>query len=96
MLSLVGTLLSGCLFGGEGDLPAAGPETIIDTVYNGDTVRTTCIYENNTNQTIRFGESSEDEMCMNFARYYPKDGMTCGGGLGGLLGGGGGLGGFPR
>lgn len=45
----------------------------------GDKVRTTCKYDNPTNQTKRFGESTEDEMCFNFARYYPKGALACGG-----------------
>lgn len=50
----------------------------IETVLQrGDKVRTTCIYQNNTGKTIRFGESSEDEMCFNFARYYPMDALSC-------------------
>ena len=52
--------------------------TPVDVVLNdGDQVRITCIYENNTARTIRFGESSADEMCFNFARYYPKDAFSC-------------------
>jgi hypothetical protein len=73
------------------------PEVILET---GDTVTTTCIYTNTTNKSISFGENTGDEMCFNFASYYPKDALSCGGGLigglGGLLGGGGtgGAGGF--
>jgi hypothetical protein len=54
--------------------------TPVDAVINnGDQVRVTCIYENDTDRTIRFGESSEDEMCFNFARYYPMDAFSCSG-----------------
>ena len=54
--------------------------TPINYVLNrGDKVRTTCRYENPTSQTKRFGESTEDEMCFNFARYYPKGALSCGG-----------------
>jgi hypothetical protein len=36
-----------------------------------------------TNRTIGFGESTDDEMCFNFALYYPSGALTCGaGGLG--------------
>jgi mono/diheme cytochrome c family protein len=64
------------------------PEVILET---GDTVTTTCIYTNTTNKSINFGENTGDEMCFNFASYYPKDALSCGGGglLGGLLSGGG-------
>ncbi|MDH5674814.1 MAG: hypothetical protein OEZ06_21980 [Myxococcales bacterium] len=57
--------------------------TPVDAVLNdGDKVRVTCVYENNTDRTITFGDSSADEMCFNFARYYPMDAFTCGGGFG--------------
>lgn len=49
-------------------------EVIIE---NGDTVTTTCVYTNKTNQDISFGENTGDEMCFNFASYYPKDGFSC-------------------
>lgn len=59
-------------------------------VQPGDTITTTCIYTNNTSRNIMFGESTEDEMCFNFAMYYPANALTCsGGGLFGGLGGGG-------
>jgi hypothetical protein len=55
--------------------------TPIDAVVNnGDRIRMTCIYENTSDQTIRFGSSSDDEMCFNFARYYPMDAFRCTGG----------------
>lgn len=55
--------------------------TPVDAVVNnGDRVRMTCSYENNTSSTIRFGSSSEDEMCFNFARYYPMGAFRCTGG----------------
>jgi hypothetical protein len=43
----------------------------------GDTVTTTCVYTNKTNTAINFGENTGDEMCFNFASYYPKDGFSC-------------------
>lgn len=49
---------------------------------NGDRVRTTCVYENDTATTVGFGTGSDDEMCFNFASYYPMCGMTCTGGDG--------------
>ena len=44
---------------------------------NGDKVRTTCVYQNNTSTAVAFGEGSYDEMCFNFASYYPSCGFTC-------------------
>lgn len=50
----------------------------IDAVLNtGDQVKTTCIFENDTGVPVSFGQSSADEMCFNFARYYPMDALTC-------------------
>jgi mono/diheme cytochrome c family protein len=50
----------------------------IDVVLNtGDQVKTTCIYENNSGLPVSFGQSSADEMCFNFSRYYPMDALTC-------------------
>jgi hypothetical protein len=55
----------------------------------GDVITTTCIYTNMTSNNITFGESTENEMCFNFATYYPAGALSCGGGL---IGGGGGTG----
>jgi Copper type II ascorbate-dependent monooxygenase, C-terminal domain len=55
---------------------ALAPEVILET---GDTVITTCTYTNDTTQNIKFGESTTSEMCFNFAVYYPKDALKCGG-----------------
>jgi hypothetical protein len=57
-------------------------------VQPGDVITTTCIYTNMTSRDITFGESTENEMCFNFATYYPAGALTCSGG--GLIGGGGG------
>jgi hypothetical protein len=37
----------------------------------GDTLTTSCTYDNNTGQPVRFGESSDDEMCFTDIFYYP-------------------------
>ena len=37
----------------------------------GDAVRTTCTYDNPGDQTVHFGEATEDEMCLNFIMAYP-------------------------
>ena len=49
----------------------------------GDKVITTCIYSNPGNTTVTFGENTADEMCFNFATYYPRGALSCG--LGGGL-----------
>ncbi|MEZ4444441.1 MAG: peptidylglycine alpha-amidating monooxygenase [Polyangiaceae bacterium] len=38
----------------------------------GDTVRTACTWQNNTSQSVGFGENTADEMCFNFVSYYPR------------------------
>jgi len=76
------------VYGEQGTYPVPGGEVLIET---GDQVITTCSYTNDTSRDIRFGESTEDEMCFNFALYYPKGGFSCGGGVGagfGAFGGG--------
>jgi hypothetical protein len=37
----------------------------------GDGMRTTCTYKNPTQNAIRFGEKTENEMCFNFVAVYP-------------------------
>jgi hypothetical protein len=50
----------------------------IDFVVNdGDRITTTCVYDNTTSRNVGFGTKTEDEMCFNFAQYYPMCGMTC-------------------
>jgi cytochrome c553 len=51
-------------------------EVVLET---GDVVNTTCTYTNDTTKNIKFGESTTSEMCFNFAVYYPKDALKCGG-----------------
>jgi len=53
----------------------------------GDTITTTCVFSNPGNTTVTFGENTENEMCFNFAVYYPMGALSCG--LGGGLPGGG-------
>jgi hypothetical protein len=38
----------------------------------GDTVQNHCVYDNTTDQTVTFGESTGNEMCFDFTFYYPK------------------------
>lgn len=49
-------------------------------LFDGDQISMTCVYQNDTSRTANFGEGSNDEMCFNFASYYPMCGMTCTGG----------------
>jgi hypothetical protein len=49
-------------------------ELVLET---GDTVTTTCTYTNTTGQDVLFGEDTGDEMCFNFAAYYPKGALRC-------------------
>jgi hypothetical protein len=46
-------------------------------VNNGDKITTTCVYKNTTSRAVSFGTKTEEEMCFNFALYYPMCGMTC-------------------
>lgn len=43
----------------------------------GDTVVTTCTYDNDTDRFVTFGENGNDEMCFNFAMYYPMGAISC-------------------
>ena len=45
----------------------------------GDRIITTCTFDNDTNQTITFGENTGNEMCFNFALYEPMGAITCSG-----------------
>jgi hypothetical protein len=38
----------------------------------GDTIRTTCQWQNTTADAKSFGEDTNDEMCFNFVSYYPR------------------------
>ncbi|HEX6245317.1 MAG TPA: hypothetical protein VFZ61_30555 [Polyangiales bacterium] len=72
------------MFGEQKSYPLE-PPVVVDP---GDVITTTCVFNNTTNRTVTFGESTNDEMCFNFAAYYPAGGLRCGsGGRGGLLGG---------
>jgi hypothetical protein len=52
-------------------------------VKNGDVLTTTCTYENDTTRDVMWGDSTEDEMCINWMRYYPKGAIQCGAAVGG-------------
>ncbi|HVV83263.1 MAG TPA: hypothetical protein VHE35_09290 [Kofleriaceae bacterium] len=42
----------------------------------GDVLTTYCTYDNETGQTVRFGDSSDDEMCFSDLFYYPAQGAS--------------------
>lgn len=48
-------------------------------VRTGDKVTTTCVFTNTTNNAVSFGEDTAGEMCFNFATYYPRGALSCGG-----------------
>ena len=50
----------------------------------GDTVITTCTYDNTTDRAVTFGENTGNEMCFNFASYYPMNALSCSGGFSSL------------
>ena len=45
----------------------------------GDQVITTCHFKNDTNNLVTFGEDTGNEMCFNFATYYPMGALSCSG-----------------
>ncbi|HEX5656464.1 MAG TPA: hypothetical protein VFX59_04680 [Polyangiales bacterium] len=52
----------------------------VELVLNdGDQVKTTCVYENQTTSNVSFGTSSDAEMCFNFSMYYPMCSFSCAG-----------------
>ena len=46
-------------------------------IKSGDVVTSRCTWENTTNHNVGFGQSSDDEMCANFAIYWPMGGYYC-------------------
>jgi len=52
------------------------PEPLV--LETGDKVITACTYDNETGKNVRFGESTKDEMCFNFAGFYPMGALSCG------------------
>jgi hypothetical protein len=56
------------------------PEVVLKT---GDTIEAKCFYDNDTNQKIKFGERTQDEMCYSFTMAWPAGALTNQGLLGG-------------
>jgi len=46
----------------------------------GDVLKTSCTYDNPSNQRVFFGERTEDEMCFNFVTVWPPPGLVSAGG----------------
>lgn len=46
-------------------------------VMTGDVLTTTCTHVNDRPTDVQWGESTDDEMCINWVRYYPKGAFTC-------------------
>ena len=65
---------------GEQASYALDPPLVVET---GDTITTTCVYSNQTTTNIYFGDGTDDEMCFNFAMYYPHGALKCKGALAG-------------
>jgi cytochrome c5 len=61
---------------GEQQSYALDPPVVLET---GDVVTTTCYYTNPTTKNITFGESTTNEMCFNFASYWPAGALSCSG-----------------
>ncbi|MCH9688650.1 MAG: hypothetical protein K0V04_44880 [Deltaproteobacteria bacterium] len=49
------------------------PEIVVNP---GDTLRSTCIYDNPGSASVGFGEGTSDEMCFNFVLAYPIDALA--------------------
>jgi hypothetical protein len=60
---------------GEQQAHPLNPRVQLET---GDKVITTCTFNNSTDRAVRFGEDTADEMCFNFASYYPMGALSCG------------------
>jgi hypothetical protein len=52
----------------------------------GDTLTTTCTFNNSTGRPVTFGSDTENEMCYNFVLAYPAGSFNTGGALGGNAG----------
>ncbi len=50
----------------------AGANAVNVALTAGDTVHTTCQWQNAGDTTVSFGEATSDEMCFAFLTYYPK------------------------
>ncbi len=60
-------------FQSQTSYPAPGGTLVIQP---GDMLRTTCVYDNMGDDTVTFGERTEDEMCFNFVSAFPAGAMA--------------------
>ncbi len=52
------------------------PHTPAVEITPGDILRTTCTFTNDSDQTVNFGEGTNDEMCFDFSIVYPIDAFS--------------------
>jgi hypothetical protein len=71
------TVLHDAAFAFDGQV--ATPLKELLELKDGDQVITTCHFKNDTNQLVTFGENTGNEMCFNFATYYPMGALSCNG-----------------
>jgi len=64
-------------FGEQKTYPLDAPLPLVA----GDVIKTSCFYTNPSAKTVTFGENTGNEMCFNFASYYPAGALSCGAGL---------------
>jgi hypothetical protein len=60
------------------DFRSQGPHPTPMIVHQGDTLTTTCTWDNDTDANVRFGEGTGDEMCFNFVVAWPAGGLSSG------------------
>jgi mono/diheme cytochrome c family protein len=53
------------------DFNSQANQTLSATVKAGDVLRTHCTWKNPSDDTVLFGEKTEDEMCFDFLSFYP-------------------------
>lgn len=64
-------------FNAQQSYPAPGTDYVLQP---GDTLETTCVYDNPGGSPVYFGEKTEDEMCFNFVLAWPESGIVNAGG----------------
>lgn len=61
------------MFGEQKSYPL-DPPVVVEA---GDVINTSCFFTNKTGKTVTFGEDTGNEMCFNFASYYPMGALSC-------------------
>jgi len=54
-----------------------------DTIMPGDTLTTTCTFENDTAANVNYGTHTTDEMCFNFVTAWPAGALAHGNAMNG-------------